>query len=514
MRRVVGLFLLVCSPALAQDAMFRGNPQHTGSIRAREFLNLQKFAGNSAPRARCFRHRRWQATRFTSAAAIIGCTRWIARPETRSGSSRPTAASPLHPRSPAAWFSSPATTETFMPWRAPRARRSGNSPHQASGALPLHIFTGLRPSLKSCPIPSTSIYRRRWSRTVRLFGSGDTNIYALDAATGAVKWKFKTGDVVHGSPAISDGVVLIGSWDSFFYALDAATGQEKWRFKTGEDADIHNQVGIQSSPAVADGVVYFGCRDSKFYAVDLATGKQRWAYPNKGSWVIASPAVSDAKVYFATSDTGLFHAVDAKTGTEIFSFDNHHWPMFSSPAIAGGLAYIGSHQGKLLAIDLKTQKPAWTYETDARSRMEQRTPRRAVNRITRRLFRFLLRRHDVGRAEDDVRGSRLVIPSGCQRHDLFRQRRWQRIRADVVPASPVPFDAGSPSGRSFPVLRRTSRRERSICVNLVAGVDLGGTAINYTLVDARAKFLIEGLCEHPALSKQGPEVCLNKLRTA
>jgi len=44
--------------------------------------------------------------------------------------------------------------------------------------------------------------------------------------------------------------------DSFFYALDAATGQEKWRFKTGEDADIHNQVGIQSSPAVADGVVY------------------------------------------------------------------------------------------------------------------------------------------------------------------------------------------------------------------------------------------------------------------
>jgi eukaryotic-like serine/threonine-protein kinase len=157
----------------------------------------------------------------------------------------------------------------------------------------------------------------------------------------------------------------VGSWDSFFYALDAATGKEKWRFKTGEDAEIHNQVGIQSSPAVADGVVYFGCRDSKFYAVDLATGKQRWAYPNKGSWVITSPAVSDGKVYFATSDTGLFHAVDAKTGAEIFSFDNHHWPMFSSPAIAGGLAYIGSHEGRLLAIDLKTQKPAWTFETEA-----------------------------------------------------------------------------------------------------------------------------------------------------
>jgi outer membrane protein assembly factor BamB len=196
------------------------------------------------------------------------------------------------------------------------------------------------------------------------FGSGDTNIYALDAATGALKWKFKTGDVVHGSPAVADDVVLVGSWDSFFYALDAATGKEKWRFKTGEDADTHNQVGIQSSPAVADGVVYFGCRDSKFYAVDLATGKQLWAYPNKGSWVITSPAVSDGKVYFATSDTGLFHAVDSKSGAEVFSFDNNHWPMFSSPAIAGGIAYIGTHQGKLLAIDLTMQKPAWTFETD------------------------------------------------------------------------------------------------------------------------------------------------------
>ena len=47
----------------------------------------------------------------------------------------------------------------------------------------------------------------------------------------------------------------------------------------------------------------------------------------------------------------------------------------------------------------------------------------------------------------------------------------------------------------------------------MAGVDLGGTAINYTLVDGDEKFLIEGLCEHPALSKQGPEVCLEQIAT-
>ena len=46
---------------------------------------------------------------------------------------------------------------------------------------------------------------------------------------------------------------------------------------------------------------------------------------------------------------------------------------------------------------------------------------------------------------------------------------------------------------------------------VVAGVDLGGTAINYTLIDQQEKFLIEGLCEHPALSKQGPGVCLQQI---
>jgi glucokinase len=48
-------------------------------------------------------------------------------------------------------------------------------------------------------------------------------------------------------------------------------------------------------------------------------------------------------------------------------------------------------------------------------------------------------------------------------------------------------------------------------VPVVAGVDLGGTAINYTLINQQEQFLIEGLCEHPALSKQGPETCLRQI---
>ena len=45
-------------------------------------------------------------------------------------------------------------------------------------------------------------------------------------------------------------------------------------------------------------------------------------------------------------------------------------------------------------------------------------------------------------------------------------------------------------------------------MKVIAGVDLGGTAINYTIMNAQEQFLIEGLCEHPAFSTQGPDICL------
>src|SRR5512132_1240402 len=48
-------------------------------------------------------------------------------------------------------------------------------------------------------------------------------------------------------------------------------------------------------------------------------------------------------------------------------------------------------------------------------------------------------------------------------------------------------------------------------MSIIAGVDLGGTAVNYTLLTADERFLIEGLCEHPARSKEGPGVCLKQI---
>ena len=45
----------------------------------------------------------------------------------------------------------------------------------------------------------------------------------------------------------------------------------------------------------------------------------------------------------------------------------------------------------------------------------------------------------------------------------------------------------------------------------VVGIDLGGTAINYTVLDEKQNILIKGLCEHPARSVEGPAICLQQI---
>jgi outer membrane protein assembly factor BamB len=194
-------------------------------------------------------------------------------------------------------------------------------------------------------------------------GSGDHNVYALDAATGKLRWRFTTGDVVHASPAISGGTVYIGSWDRYFYALDAETGSVRWKFLTGDDQTIHNQIGIQSSASVANGIVYFGCRDSHLYALDARDGTLRWKHDERGSWVIASPAIYNGAIYFTTSDEHVFFALDAATGAPLFH-DEYATFAYSSPSIAGNVAYYGTFDGTLYAVDARTGTVLTTFETD------------------------------------------------------------------------------------------------------------------------------------------------------
>lgn len=361
---LVSLLLFNVSTFAADDAMFRGDPQHDGS-----------YEGTGVPQSAKVKWKFHTAGYVISSPAVAngtlyvgstdhnlyavdlesGTQKWKFKTESRVTSSPAVSAGAVYFGSYDGLFYAVNAADGTLKWKFKTGGEHRFTAQHLHGALPA---SEAMPDPFDFYLSSPTV----WNGAV-YFGSGDGNIYALDFS-GKLKWKFQTGDVVHASPAISDGTVFVGSWDSFFYALDAATGSEKWRFKTGEDADIHNQVGIQASALVANGTVYFGCRDSNFYAVDAKTGQKKWAFNNKGSWVIGSATARDGKVYFATSDSGKFYGLDGASGKELFSLDFKHWPMFSSPAIAGQMLYLGSNDGKLLAVDLAAQKVAWTFLTD------------------------------------------------------------------------------------------------------------------------------------------------------
>ncbi len=143
-------------------------------------------------------------------------------------------------------------------------------------------------------------------------GAGDTNLYALNAATGEKRWASALGVSLDSSPALSpDGATVFvggGIWDNKTYALNAATGEQRWAVETG--------LGMQSSPAVSpDGATVFVGSWAQLawptygsshhvYALNAATGEQRWGFMTGPCGVISSPAVSaDGETVFVVTET-------------------------------------------------------------------------------------------------------------------------------------------------------------------------------------------------------------------
>jgi outer membrane protein assembly factor BamB len=130
-------------------------------------------------------------------------------------------------------------------------------------------------------------------------------VFALEAATGAVRWRARTGGRQGVDPVVvEDGTVLVGSGDTV-YAFDARQGEEQWRYSARGD--------LTGSPAAADGLVHLGSRDHSVHTLDLPTGRLRWKLDTGGE-ITGSPVAVDGRV-FACSKDRCVYALDAVLGT-------------------------------------------------------------------------------------------------------------------------------------------------------------------------------------------------------
>lgn len=184
------------------------------------------------------------------------------------------------------------------------------------------------------------------------FGASDNYIYAIDAKTKEVKWKFKTGGPVLIEAEIKNNVIYFGSYDGYFYALNAETGKEIWRFRT------HGK--IVCKPLIADDSLIFGSEDGYFYMVDLE-GKEIWRFKT-GDNTSFSPVREDNKVFVGSYDHNLY-CIDLQTGKEIWRFRaGAEVVCYTRSPIKDGVIYITSIDNYAYAIRTDNGEEIWRFK--------------------------------------------------------------------------------------------------------------------------------------------------------
>jgi alcohol dehydrogenase (cytochrome c)/quinohemoprotein ethanol dehydrogenase len=147
-------------------------------------------------------------------------------------------------------------------------------------------------------------------------------------------------------------------------------------------ADYDTNLQQAGTPLAIDGVIYVSTAWSKVYAFDVKTGKTLWQYDPKtpGQWIAnvccgivnRGIAAYDGHIFLGTLD-GRLVAIDAKTGKEDWSVltidKTKHYSITSAPRVAKGKVLIGNSGGEygvrgyVSAYDAKTGKLDWRFYT-------------------------------------------------------------------------------------------------------------------------------------------------------
>jgi outer membrane protein assembly factor BamB len=253
---------------------------------------------------------------------------------------------------------------------------------------------------KGAMLFSGSYYQGKFFRA----GTHDNTMYCFNANTGETLWTF--------SPNTEDGFFCVGSAvaygmvyelnkDGYLYALDVNTGDVIWKYH-GPGPLI-----FPGNPTVADGKIYAttgqtaqffgGHSESEFACLDAYTGNPIWKLPIEAFAPRESVAVAYGNLYLIPGDVTT--AVDSMSEDEYLTFNQiwaigtTSWPMWrhdpahsatgqsgptnltlswkfttggavvSSPSIEDGIAYFGSQDKNVYAVNAQDGSFIWKFAT-------------------------------------------------------------------------------------------------------------------------------------------------------
>lgn len=148
----------------------------------------------------------------------------------------------------------------------------------------------------------------------------DHFLYAVDPNTHKLVWKTNLGGSAPGSPLVaSDGSSLyLGSFARKVFAVEAATGAIRWTASLKD--------WVWNTPALAGDAIYTADISGNLYSLGASSGKNTWSEVKPDGPVTGSPLALSNGVVFATESGSLY--AYKPDGTAL-------WP----PAVIGGKIY-------------------------------------------------------------------------------------------------------------------------------------------------------------------------------
>lgn len=185
-----------------------------------------------------------------------------------------------------------------------------------------------------------------------IVGSEDGQLYAFESRKGVQKWTFRASRAVRSSPRVEDRIIYVGSDDQHIYAIDGLNGRLLWKYRAW--------MPVRSSAAIGNGLIAIGSSDGHLYALDAFNGSLRWKHRTQQG-IISSPAIGDGLIFVGSMD-GNVYALDSEGGWPVWRFKTGHY-VNASPALVGTRLFVGGVDGNFYALEAKTGKLQWKFES-------------------------------------------------------------------------------------------------------------------------------------------------------
>ncbi len=195
--------------------------------------------------------------------------------------------------------------------------------------------------------------------------SGDTvfvaekeaGVRAFDLRTGKEKWFNKEFILDYELKADDNTVFGIGRGGNLF-AVDAATGLIKWQYKRHGDFSLLAQNEKSLFLSYRNGV------DCSVYAFDKINGNKIWEHAIERCDTFPA-ALQDDVLYLASLNDPFLLALDALNGKEkwitgsVPQTNEEDAPALEAPTVVGNFLYSGARDGTLYVFEKQTGKLIW-----------------------------------------------------------------------------------------------------------------------------------------------------------